>query len=358
MAHVLDGTDTVSGLYVPGPPKSLISHGDLNMPALEILNAVIQAGMTPAASSSADASAGWKQLMQAIRILAGRSGNGATLSNPTPALLDGYALGDVVTINATGVGSTPSNNLAFNNIFTESGGPFGSVNFALELNARYLNKIIIVRNHCGEVANFFGTSAVLSLKSGQIALLMYNGTTWEGLVVPYNTDGLLEGATNLYWTIARFNAAFSSSFGAAFTSAFGAETLDSLPDGTTRFTVNKKSGTFSLHLYDSANNDVASVTASYQIIDGKVFLSFQTLSGSTAAGNLRLTSASDAALPSDIRYVGSASKTILSICVNDGSDKVVVGTYDKATNKIQLLQSYPNSTNYVLGQMLSYNLNT
>jgi hypothetical protein len=72
--HILDSADSVGGIYVPGPPKTVIGRHMLNALVQEVLGVLSAGNITPRASGAADAAANYTgQLTQAIRELGFRS---------------------------------------------------------------------------------------------------------------------------------------------------------------------------------------------------------------------------------------------------------------------------------------------
>ena len=339
MAHQPDGTDTVGGLYTAGPPKSLITHNDLNMPFQEINNVILEALMTLESSSAADAAAGWKQLLQAIRILAGRPGNSGQSGNPHPILTNGFDLGDPNVVNLTTF-TTSLIGLAFNNVFT--GGFVGGSEIILDDSSNYARKIILIRNDTVYPLSVFDAhygALGITLAIGQLMFLQFDGTGWCGLSAPQTTDELTEGSINLYYTAARFNT------------AFGAKTLDNLPDGTGRMAVLKDTGSFTIHLFDAANVDIGNGTATYEVIDGHVLLTLHGIAGTaTMTGAARLADATGSSLPASVRTTGDYYGVMLA---NDTTGNVI-GAFRITTGNIIAIPNLTAGVVEVQSQILKY----
>ena len=74
--HILDAADSSGGLYVAGPPRTVLGRHYLNAMGREIIKAIVDAGITLRASGVADAAASYEgQLSDAIKRLGWRSVN-------------------------------------------------------------------------------------------------------------------------------------------------------------------------------------------------------------------------------------------------------------------------------------------
>jgi hypothetical protein len=218
------------------------------------------------------------------------------------------------------------------NYLVESGGPFAGGIVNLEEHADYESKIFFVSNETGSTKVVEGHT----LLNGQFAIFFWAGAAWRVINGHLNTDSLPEGSSNLYYDTslfaADFAAAFAGAFASEFTTAVAALDTDDIAESATKHYVTKSTGSFEAHLYDSANTDLDDGTATWEIIDGLVHLTLPFLAGAAAAGGVRVTAASDAAIPADIQSIGPT--WCPAVVEDSGTIKTEPGLVDDSTNKI------------------------
>jgi hypothetical protein len=89
-----------------------------------------------------------------------------------------------------------------------------------------------------------------------------------------------------------------------------------------------------MHLYDSANSDLDSDTATWEVIDGHVFLTMPQLDGTVAAGDVRLTAASDAALPAEIQ--AAVTRFFPVVVIEGGTRQLTTGEFFHTDDKVHV----------------------
>ena len=86
--HALDSADSAGGLYVAGPPRTVIGRHYLNAIGREIIGAILAAGITLRASGAADAAASYTgQLLEAIRVLGWKAVTSTYTMTSSPSTL-------------------------------------------------------------------------------------------------------------------------------------------------------------------------------------------------------------------------------------------------------------------------------
>lgn len=113
--------------------------------------------------------------------------------------------------NIVAGGTITANTGAFTNV-TVSGGTGTATTLLGRDGSGQLNGVVLGAN--------------LTLSGGILSAIGGSGT-FSG-----TTDAITEGIANLYFTLARFTAAFNSMFGGAFDTAFSGKTTDDLAEGT------------------------------------------------------------------------------------------------------------------------------
>ena len=296
--HNLDSADSASGLYVSGPPKSVIGKNALNAHHQELKNAVLQAGLALASSGANDFSeTAWLQLVQAIRILSGRGGNANDISNgPTPKVKYGFDTGDAKSFTLTGVGLTATD-LCFNNYFTSAGGSPASDTVVLDDGANFHDKIAIFHNFSIYSVTINTSPNSIIIEPGQCMAIYHTGSYWTPLTFP-NTKALPQ-STDYNFVKKVVNASYG------------------------------------VYARDSTPADVVSAGSSYEIIDDWVHFRIPRLTFATATGIISLGGAAGAALPTEIQCSVDSPSLQISNKINSETD-FIVSSLDYVSHRLVL----------------------
>jgi hypothetical protein len=129
------------------PPETIISKNIMNATMMEIINTVLASGQALELTGAADQTAGWIQLREAVKRLAGRGGQDASVFS-LPSILRGIDVGvfAVKTITADPFTITDLRGLT---VIDQSGGPFADGLVLLEESAEYEGRTIYVMNGTG-----------------------------------------------------------------------------------------------------------------------------------------------------------------------------------------------------------------
>lgn len=215
--HVPDSSGIVGGLYVATPTRTIIGRHALNAFAQEILGVLADAGISPRASGTADAAASYTgQLRDAVRVLANKQ------------------FGTALTVIAADTAAASSITPPTNSTSLHLGGSYaGNVTLA-ENDGNYTDRIIIITNTGTGLLSIGSSGHRVRLEPGNLLLFKYDATRstnnkWVPIFFPKDTDSVPEGSTNLYWTTARFDSAFSVAFGDIFSDAFATDFISMFP---------------------------------------------------------------------------------------------------------------------------------
>lgn len=287
--HRTEGPDyaIVSGKrrYTNVGASTVVNKDAMNAFQEEVALAIEASGQTLRTTGALDESGAWGQLLAAIKTLSGRGGNTGVV-NPA----NGFMLGETggVAKAVTSNSQTITDLSGYTILSAESGGPYADGLIKLEEAAKYNYRTVIISNFTGTRkkvrSNTAADSYSMIIENGSAAQFYHNGTLWYPIrpFVPRDTDGLVEGVANLY---------------------FSGKTSDNLPEGSTNKYVLKDSNTFRMDLYNAANTSLDNGTASWRTVDGWAELHIPQLSGGTT-GLFHLGAISNGAFPAPIQPGG------------------------------------------------------
>lgn len=315
-----------------GPPATVVGHESFNAHQEEIANFIEDVGMTLEATSSADRTAGFVQLIEAVRRGAWKVGTpriSAQTLNANPYTL---TMSDSLMVYILSEASPLLDRVV---IMPE---PIGyNTRFVLVVNATSNNKKV------GPVDN------PVNMPATTVQLFYFNnafvpGFKWVPLGMPQNTTFVPEG-TNLYWTQARFDAALAVAIAAG--TAQGAY-IDT---------------TFSMEARRSDNASLlATVTARYIKEGKKVTLRIPeiTVSLGTTSAAIALSASGDAVLPAAIQTaeVELWHPSMLTVPGISGASEWGKAAYFNAIHKIWVSRtgnlSFQVGTNKIMTTYFSY----
>lgn len=322
-------------------PATTINPEHWNAATQELINVIIDAGLTIAASAEADRTAGWAQLKDAIRVVANKR-----LSEDLPYTGAGNYGGMTaapVDIAVTSSVQTRTPSRFLNRFTTALGVP--CVVSLTENDGNFANQIIICQNFSAQTMIIAG----VLLQPGTAAFYRYEasnsgGSKWVALR-PKNTDDILEGASQLFWTASRFDTRLATKstadlaegsnlyytdprvtariYNDLVTDAFTQGLVTGLANTAfaASFAAIMPKSSFTIEIRGAANNELlGSGTARYFVHDKLVTLIIPILSTGTATtvthNAFHLRGPSDTDLPAAIRGALALTSAQLSMTVN------------------------------------------